>query len=616
MHAPALWGDFVWDDAIVTKRQVSAFKTVEDVFFPPKDIPQWAQNYYRPVIVASYLLDQQLFGPDATVGPHVTNLFLHVVVTFFVWLFARQSLRNLPHWRWGALFASSVFAVHPIHTESVSWITGRSDAVAAFFMVPSIVVAIYHRDHGSWWQLVLAPVLFLLAVLSKEVALSGLIVLPMILLYVPREKRPLETDGFRSLKGRPERRGNPKPGDDLKEEIRTSGRSATGTRCLVILSLLYTLATIIYFILRQKAHIGYGSSWPTDLGALVLRSWHATGYYALKTLIPYPQLHFVPMEHLPSILKASLMLVVLGTGFGIGMKYWRSGRALLIISLVWFLVTLFPSLVVAVRNISETPVAERYLYLPSISLALILGGLTCRAVERGYSKIAITVALVVIGGYGIQTGLRAAVWTDNIRLWSDATSKALEHCLPWNELAEAYYKVGDRDESLRCLEKALQTNCDAEGRSIAHNNIGTVYGHRGMWGNAESHFKAAIQERSRYASPHYGLGSVALMKSSQAKSREQVRHYAKEGVEHFGRAIRFDPHYTKAMWGLIRCHMILGKLAESRGDTVDAIKAYQIAQSQFQEMVRIDRQYAFSKPERVQILDEIQKRLDYFKRGP
>jgi hypothetical protein len=106
------------------------------------------------------------------------------------------------------------------------------------------------------------------------------------------------------------------------------------------------------------------------------------------------------------------------------------------------------------------------------------------------------------------------------------------------------------------------------------------------------------------------------MKSSQAKSREQVRHYAKEGVEHFGRAIRFDPHYTKAMWGLIRCHMILGKLAESRGDTVDAIKAYQIAQSQFQEMVRIDRQYAFSKPERVQILDEIQKRLDYFKRGP
>jgi tetratricopeptide (TPR) repeat protein len=137
-----------------------------------------------------------------------------------------------------------------------------------------------------------------------------------------------------------------------------------------------------------------------------------------------------------------------------------------------------------------------------------------------------------------------------------------------------------------------------------------------MWGKAEFHFKEAVQERPRYASPHYGLGSVALMKSSQTNSMEQVQHYAKEGVAHFGRAIELNPHYTKAMWGLIRCHMILGKLAESQGNTKDAMEAYQTAQSQFQEMIRIDRQYALSKPERVQIFDEIQKRLDYFKHGP
>jgi hypothetical protein len=106
------------------------------------------------------------------------------------------------------------------------------------------------------------------------------------------------------------------------------------------------------------------------------------------------------------------------------------------------------------------------------------------------------------------------------------------------------------------------------------------------------------------------------MKSSQTKLRERVRHYAKEGVVHFGRAIGLNPHYKKAMWGLIRCYIILGKLAESRGNAGDAMEAYQKAQSQFQEMIRIDRQYAFSEPERVQVFDDIQKRLDYFKHGP
>jgi len=539
-----------------------------------------------------------------------------VVVTLFVWLFALQSLRNLPHRRWGAILAASLFAVHPIHTESVSWITGRSDAVAAFFALPSLVIAIYYRDRGSWWQLVLAPLLFLLAVLSKEVALSALIALPVILLCVPIEEPSLPTVDSVSPRKRRERRKKPKKEDSIRGDIRTLKAGGAGTGRLVLLSLFYILATIIYFVLRQKAHVGYGSSWPPDVGELVIRSWQATGYYVLKTLMPYPQLHFVPQEHLPGILKASLFLIFTGTAFGIGMKYWRSGRPLLIISLVWFLVTISPSLVVAVRTISETPVAERYLYLPSISLALIMGGLACLAIERRHRKMAIIVAIVVIGGSGVQTGLRAAVWTDNIRLWSDATTKAPDHCLPWNELAEAHYKVGDKDKSLRCLEKALQANCDAEGRSIAQNNLGTVYGHQGMWEKSESHFKAAIQQRPNYASPHFGLGSVALMKSTRAKSIEEMRHQVEEGVKHFGKAVQLNPLYTKAMWGLIRCHMTLAKLAERGGNTKDAIEEYQIARSHFQQMLAIDRQYAFSKPERVQAFEEIEKRLKSFRQGP
>jgi tetratricopeptide (TPR) repeat protein len=137
-----------------------------------------------------------------------------------------------------------------------------------------------------------------------------------------------------------------------------------------------------------------------------------------------------------------------------------------------------------------------------------------------------------------------------------------------------------------------------------------------MWEKSESHFKAAIQQRPNYASPHFGLGSVALMKSTRAKSIEEMRHRAEEGVKHFGKAVQLNPIYTKAMWGLIRCHMTLAKLAERGGNTKDAIEEYQAARSHFQEMLRIDRQFAFSKPERVKAFEEIEKRLKSFRQGP
>jgi hypothetical protein len=94
-----------------------------------------------------------------------------------------------------------------------------------------------------------------------------------------------------------------------------------------------------------------------------------------------------------------------------------------------------------------------------------------------------------------------------------------------------------------------------------------------------------------------------------------VRQRAKEGVTHFSLAVQLNPHYTKAMWGLVRCHMTLARLAEYEGKTKDAIEAYNAALNHFQEMIRIDRPFALSKPEKVKALEEIQKRLDALKQA-
>ena len=83
VYVPALDGEFVWDDTIVRDRQMVAFRSVHDVFFPPKGIPEWAKSYYRPAIVGSYLLDQALFGRDSARGAHATVLVYNVIVTLF-----------------------------------------------------------------------------------------------------------------------------------------------------------------------------------------------------------------------------------------------------------------------------------------------------------------------------------------------------------------------------------------------------------------------------------------------------------------------------------------------------------------------------------------------------
>ena len=118
LYAPALNGNLVWDDGIVQKDQMVAFHTLRDVFFFPKDIPQWGMSYYRPMVTLSYLADQALFGRNATRGPHAAVVLYHVLTTFCVWLLARQILRRSRYAEWGALIAGVLFAVHPIHTES------------------------------------------------------------------------------------------------------------------------------------------------------------------------------------------------------------------------------------------------------------------------------------------------------------------------------------------------------------------------------------------------------------------------------------------------------------------------------------------------------------------
>ncbi len=192
VYAPAPWGDLVWDDVVIFERQLVAINGIRDALFPPEGIWGWTYVYYRPVVVLSYLLDVGLYGRESTVGPHLSNVFYHVIATFFIWILARRFFLHLPNGAAGAVVAASIFAVHPIHTESVNWIAGRGDMLATVFLLPSMTLTLVWRDRREVWALTLAVVLYLLALLSKELAVAALVLVPATLFLVPRRDHPYD----------------------------------------------------------------------------------------------------------------------------------------------------------------------------------------------------------------------------------------------------------------------------------------------------------------------------------------------------------------------------------------------------------------------------------------
>jgi tetratricopeptide (TPR) repeat protein len=569
IYTPSLRGTLVWDDEIVQHRQMVGFKSARDVFFPrPAEIHQWPDTYYRPMIVLTYLLDQAIFGPGSKtqqhVGPHATGLGFHLICTFFVWVLARQVLVAYRMREWGAVVAAAIFAAHPIHTESVCWISGRSDTVAAMFMLPAFVVALHFRDRPSVWSLLLVPVLFMLALLSKEVAVSTIAVIPVLSWLVPRPEAVKEPSRARFL-------ANP----------------AIAWRLLLFLN---GLVLVAYFVLRNLNNLNAGGELDIAFGALVGRAAAAAAYYLWFVVIPWPQLIF-PSE-LPSmgqtLAGVGVYLLLALTALWL----WRRGQPELLLCLLWFLLTLAPSMAIAVRVISETPVAERYLYLPSIAWSLVVGWLVALAwTRRGARVLALTAALLLTAIYSWATVQRSLVWLDDVALWTSAEQRAPNAALPRHWLGVTAFDRGNLRDAIGHFETALKRADTSEARSMAHNNLGMCYVSLGIdLDRAEKHFQAALRERSDYESPYYGLAQVAVQRAQQrSDAAGQLDLGLLTQADGFlGQALAINGRLVSAMVGRIGIQLELARAHAKAGDTAASRASLAKARATAQQLVPLE----------------------------
>ena len=171
-YVPALSGGFVWDDLIFSEEPViHAVSGLKSIWFSPADIRN--EGHYWPLVYSSFWLEHKLWGLNPA-GYHAVNVALHLANCLLLWrLLARL---RVP----GAAVIAAVFAVHPVHVESVAWIIERKDVLSALFYLTAMLVWVRFAEQPRAWRYGLALGLFTAGLLSKSVVVT----LPVALLIL------------------------------------------------------------------------------------------------------------------------------------------------------------------------------------------------------------------------------------------------------------------------------------------------------------------------------------------------------------------------------------------------------------------------------------------------
>jgi len=507
-------------------------------------------SLYRPLIHVLFMGTYHLFGDDPT-GFHLLNLLLHAGATVFFFLLAveilgRQAAASPRETMFGAFAASMLFATHPIHCESVAWVSGVMDLACAFFFLCSLFL--YARSEGAaGWKYWLSIGAFFLATLCKEPAL---LLAPIFACY----------DWASSANANQWRQRMP--------------------RYLPLLLVVATYSLMRVHALGGVAPVTHGH----DLTAYeyVLNGCILFSRYLAMMLFPVGLNVWHVFEPATSIATRAGMFGIAAAVAFAGCSWFlaRHSKAAFL-GLLLFLLPLLPALYIpGLTQGIENAFAERYLYLSSIGIALVVGVFVCWMLRRRgrWHAIAAVMIMAVATSYSIGTVRRVAVWKDSYTLWSDAVEKSPQSGTTHVGLGDAYrdqdrideaieqYRIGIAlmpnsasahadlgmlytrkgwiDEGIEQLQTALALEPE---NTVARNYLGVVFGKLGRHDEAIAQLQLAIVAHPKFQLAHRHLG-IAYYESGRVR----------ESIAPFERAIELDPDDADAHNNLAVSFAVLG----------------------------------------------------------
>jgi tetratricopeptide (TPR) repeat protein len=468
---------------------------------------------WHPVTMISHMLDCQLYGLNPA-GHHFTNVLLHSVAVILLFLVLRQMTGAL----WRSAFVAALFAVHPLHVESVAWIAERKDVLSAvFFMLTLGAYARYARAPSVLSYLLIVFV-FGLGLMSKPM----LVTLPVVLLLL--DYWPLERFQTRTLC----RRAPPQATNDNERRM-IMLRLVAEKIPLLGMSALSSAVTLVAQFRATGMTDQFPLGWRLGNAAVsyVVYVWQMFWPACLAAFYPYPN------DRLP-MWQVTLALGFLITASLLAIRFLRE-RPYIFCGWFWYIVMLVP--VSGLVEAGEQARADRYTYLPQIGLYLLVVWSVANLVSPETAADFVWQARRADQRrlrYPGHIGERRASHHRAHKALLVTISATVLILLSWRAFVQASYW---RDSST-LWNRALAVT---ENNDVAHNNLGQLSLERRDFDSAISHFEAALKIRSRSAAAHYKAGS-ALIENSLASVLVQ-KGRLREAIDHYDNAISMRPNY-------------------------------------------------------------------------
>ena len=550
-------------------------------------IPDFIFSYsQRPLVILSFNINYAISGFKEW-SYHVFNITFHLLVVFLVYRLGKLIVSHISQKTSSVvnisnqipLLAAVIFAIHPLNTQAVTYISSRSSIMATMFYLMAIILfskGLYktkEKEIKTNYAFVMSAVIFFgIGFLCKLIIIS----LPAILFayhyYFISDQ-------------------------NIKIWVKRQWKLILGIGGLLV---LVFLCKKIYGDGLLRASIVDVTAWDyfrTQIGVIPFE-------YFRKMIFPFnltidPGFQVVQHWRFPIAIGG---IIILGIFFIVWVKLSEVKKqskkyGLEAFGLIWILITLSPtSSFIPLLDMA----AEHRTYLPLVGFSIAMASILIRLknfiqksmeVDKlnmwNYKKmlrVPVVLILLTLASFLIGTRERNKAWKDEVSLWADAKQKAPLLIRPYNNLGEAYDKLGNYDLAIIEFETALRLN---PNYFFALSNLGNVYGKKKEYAQAISYTKQALQQKPDYAPGHYNLAKALHMTGNPEKAMLSYRSAIKynpyfeeaffnlgflaleqkqfiEAVDNFKSFLEMQPRHPKVHFGLGTSYAMMGKLGRAK----------------------------------------------------
>ena len=552
----------------------------------------WAFNIgytgnWHPLTWMSHMLDCRLFGLNP-VGPHAVNLLLHIASTILLFLILARMTGSL----WKSAFVAAVFAIHPLRVESVAWAAERKDVLSVFLWMLTTWAYIRYAERPGWKRYMPVAVFLALGLMAKQM----LVTLPLSLLlldYWPLGRFKAKEESRKSKVAQlstPLTR-NPEPGTRNQLELR---KLAWEKAPLLALS---AAASVVVYLAQKQG----GALWKSEDFPFPWRASNAAMsyvHYLGKMVWPTKLSYFYPLADYRSLLWYSVAAAVVLTIITVLVVKARHKRPYLLTGWLWYIGTLVP--VIGLLQIGRQSMADRYTYMPSIGILIMIAWGVPELIRRGERErgrkgehlptfnvqrstfkgnpkpetrnpkpsdtqhptpnthlLPLAVAsLVVVVVLAACTRVQVGYWHDDLSLCRHAIQCDNRNYVAHGTLGLVLAEQGKHAEAIREYHQALVA---APGYMLVYAELGASLVELGRLREAEEEYRTALKLKPGDATTLSRLG-IAL----------SMQRRFDEAIPMFEKSIRLDPRVPGT-------YINLGKVYSDRKDYDDAVRVYQAA---------------------------------------